>query len=102
MADNGQTPSSPTAGELVRQAQSDPNVPTIYFNGFGTRIGGDDVEFVLTQNGVPVGLVSASHAVMKTFAQKLKLTIEEFEENLGQKFLSAEEIQEIIDDKEGG
>ena len=100
MADNEQTPSTPTSEELVQQAQADPNVPVVYFSGFVTRIGGTDVDFLLTLNGVPVGLVSASHAVMKTFVEKLKQTIEEFEEALGQKFLSLEEIHEIMKEKD--
>lgn len=76
--------------EIVRNKASD--VPVIYFDGFSNRATSSDIEIVLMHNGVSVGMLSGSHAIMKTFAKALTESIEGLEETLGQPLLSSREI----------
>ena len=94
MADIDQKPLS--ARDRFQEAYIDPDVPVIYLNGFGIRIGSPDVGVILLLDDFPVGIINGSHATMKTFSQSLIEAIEELEKSIGQKFLSSDEITEAL------
>ena len=56
----------------VQQAEDDPDVPKIYFNGFLSAMGAGDVAVTLKRGETPVAVLNMSYTVAKTLAEKLR------------------------------
>ena len=56
----------------IQQAEDDPDVPKIYFNGFLSAMGAGDVAVALKRGETPVAVLNMSYTVAKTLAEKLR------------------------------
>jgi hypothetical protein len=75
-------------------------VPSIYFNGFVTKLGFADIVVALERNGSPVGALNMSYTVAKSFAFSLSQAIAQLEEITGRDMLTTAEVEKMVADQQ--
>jgi hypothetical protein len=82
--------------ERIDRALKDEEVPRIYFNGFANTIGTGDTLVVLEWNNRPVAILSTSHTVAKTLAEKLAGSIAFLEKKTDVVIMTTDDIEKIV------
>lgn len=78
--------------DRTRRAIETDDVPKIYANGFVFVQSSADVGLILEQSNGPVAVIYMSHILAKTLVKKLGASLLQFEETLGQDFLTTDDL----------
>lgn len=75
-------------------------VPSVYFNGFITKLSVGDITVTLERNGTPAGVLNMSYTVAKSLAFSLSQVIAQLEEITGRDMLTTGEISKMVAQQE--
>lgn len=81
----------------IQQAEDDPDVPKIYFNGFLNALGAGDVAVTLKRGETPVAVLNMSYTVAKTLAEKLRKLIGNLETITDHNVMTTDETTDKMD-----
>jgi len=77
-------------------------VPSVYFNGFITKLSVGDITVALERNGTPACVLNMSYTVAKSLAFSLSQVIAQLEEITGRDMLTTGEVEKMVAEHEGG
>jgi hypothetical protein len=87
---------STSPGDVMKEANRNPDVPKIYANGFACSLGAGDIGILLQRADQPVALINMSYTTAKTLVLKLTGLIKFLEEKSGKSIMTTDDINQYF------
>jgi hypothetical protein len=80
----------------LKSAQLSESIPVHYFNGFAISFGQADFTMTVKQDNRDLFHLKGSYTITKTLAEKLDFSLKRFEDIVGQKMLTTDQVEAAI------
>jgi hypothetical protein len=84
--------------QQLEDALANPDVLSIYFNGFVATVAVGDIAILLKRAGKDIAVLHVSYTVAKTLAEKLGTSIATFEQAMGNTIMTTDYIKKKVEE----